>query len=113
MEIRRSSTWERAPWSRCYQCKENTFGFLSGNAHSISLRCPRCRYQVDEPLPDVDKKVIYIDQFIFSELFKLMLRLLRPVRHSWMLCSSTRNARFCSRKGDRGRNWTFERAYSP
>ena len=68
---RRSFMWERAPWSRCFQCKENTFGFLSGNYHSISWRCSRCRYQVDEPLPDVDKKVIYIDQFVFSELFKL------------------------------------------
>lgn len=68
---RRSFTWERAPWSRCFQCKEDTFGFLSGNDHSISWRCSRCRYQLDEPLPVVEKKVIYIDQFVFSELFKL------------------------------------------
>jgi hypothetical protein len=67
----RSFTWERAPWSRCAQCREHTFGFLSGGDHSIVWRCSRCQYRVDEPLAEVDKKVIYIDQFVFSELFKL------------------------------------------
>jgi hypothetical protein len=46
-------------------------GFFSGGDHSIVWRCSRCQYRVIEPLPPVDKKVIYIDQFVFSELFKL------------------------------------------
>lgn len=71
MPVRRDFTWERAPWSRCTNCGENTFGFLSGGDHSIVWRCSRCRYRVDEPLPKVNKQVIYIDQFVFSELFKL------------------------------------------
>lgn len=71
MPLKKGFTWERAPWSRCARCKENTFGFLSGGGHSIVWRCSRCQYRVDEPLAEVDKKVIYIDQFVFSELFKL------------------------------------------
>lgn len=67
----RSFTWERAPWSRCALCGEHTFGFSSGGDHSIVWRCSRCHHRVDEPLAEVDKKVIYIDQFVFSELFKL------------------------------------------
>ena len=69
--VRPGFTWERAPWSRCARCGENRFGFLSGGDHSIVWRCSNCRYRVDEPLPEVKKKVIYIDQFVFSELFKL------------------------------------------
>ena len=71
MPIRPGFTWERAPWSRCARCGEDRFGFLSGGDHSIVWRCSNCRYRVDEPLPEVEKKVIYIDQFVFSELFKL------------------------------------------
>lgn len=68
---RKPFTWERAPWSRCPQCREETFGFLGGGDQAIAWRCSRCRYTEHEPLPEVDKKVIYIDQFVFSELFKL------------------------------------------
>lgn len=67
----RSFAWERAPFSRCAKCDQNTFGFLSGGRHSIQWRCTECRYQVDEPLPEINKEVIYFDQFGFSELFKL------------------------------------------
>src|SRR3546814_6560179 len=72
--LRRAFTWERAPWSRCARCEEHTLGFLSGGDHSIVWRCSRCQYRVVEPLAQVDKKVIYIDQFVFSELFKLKAR---------------------------------------
>ena len=71
MPFRKGFTWERAPWSRCASCNEQTFGFLSGGDHSIVWRCSRCGYRVDEALAEVNKKVIYIDQFVFSELFKL------------------------------------------
>ena len=71
MPIKTGFKWERAPWSRCPSCGANEFGFLSGGDDTIAWRCSRCRYREDEPLPEVDKKVIYIDQFVFSELFKL------------------------------------------
>lgn len=67
----RPFTWERAPWSHCAKCGEYTFGFLSGGDDSIVWRCSKCQYCVIEPLAPLDKKVIYIDQFVFSELFKL------------------------------------------
>ena len=71
MSFRKGFKWERAPWSRCTRCNEDTLGFHSAGGHSIVWRCSRCQYRVDEPLADVDKNVIYIDQFVFSELFKL------------------------------------------
>lgn len=64
-------TWERGPFTRCAKCSRDSFGLLSGGGHSIVWRCSACRYSIDEPLPQVDKKVIYFDQFGFSELFKL------------------------------------------
>lgn len=71
MRLPKNFTWERAPWSQCPNCGENTFGFLSGGGDSIVWRCSRCRYDEQEPLPPIDKRVIYLDQFAFSELFKL------------------------------------------
>src|SRR3546814_5976721 len=83
--LRRAFTWDRAPWSRCARCVEHTLGFMSGGDHSIVWRCSRCQYRVVEPLAQVDKKVIYIDQFVFSELFKLVGKSNR--RHSSNYCA--------------------------
>lgn len=35
------------------------------------MRCKECRYTQSEQLPLLNKKVIYLDQFAFSELFKV------------------------------------------
>ena len=35
------------------------------------MRCTSCRYSETESLPDLDKKVIYLDQSIFSILFRV------------------------------------------
>ena len=37
----------------------------------LTRRCTQCRYSEQEPLPELDKKVIYLDQFAFSEIFKV------------------------------------------
>lgn len=41
------------------------------NSDSVSRRCSSCRYERLDTLPSPDKKVIYLDQFVFSQLFKV------------------------------------------
>lgn len=67
----RNFTWERGPFTKCAKCGEDTFGFLSAGKRTITHRCSKCRYRIDDQLPEVDKKVLYFDQFAFSELFKI------------------------------------------
>lgn len=70
-KLPKNFTWERGPFSQCALCGEVSFGFLSAGKKTMSLRCSMCGYQIDERLPEVNKKVLYFDQFVFSELFKI------------------------------------------
>jgi len=70
--MKKPITWEYGPFEDCWQCKqEGTFGILSIGGNRVTKRCTRCRYTHSEALPQLDKKVIYFDQFAFSELHKL------------------------------------------
>lgn len=62
-------TWERAPFSACPACKKCNFGILRAGGDTLTKRCSSCRYSETITLPPVDKKVIYLDQFIFTSLF--------------------------------------------
>jgi len=67
-----AAVFERAPFRRCIKCADRIgLGFLSAGGMTVHFRCRSCGFRHDEPLPDVDKEVIYLDQFAFSELFKL------------------------------------------
>lgn len=65
-------TWERAPFSVCVICKKKTFGILRAGGHTLTMRCSSCRHTENIALPPVDKKVIYLDQFVFSLLFNVV-----------------------------------------
>ena len=41
-------------------------------------RCKDCRYSHDEDLPEVNKRVVYLDQFAVSELYKTKTKTRRP-----------------------------------
>lgn len=64
-------TFERGPFSTCSACGMNTFGLLRAGGHSLTMRCSNCRFTATEQLPNLEKKVIYLDQFAFSLLFKI------------------------------------------
>jgi hypothetical protein len=64
-------TWERGPFGMCPACQRNTFGILSARGDCVTLRCTECRYSHSEALPEVEKRVIYLDQSIFSLLFQV------------------------------------------
>lgn len=55
----------------------DVFGILHIGDRSVSRRCRKCNFSEQEMLPPLHKKVIYLDQFAFSELFKLELGLRR------------------------------------
>lgn len=67
----KSFTWERGPFEQCPHCGEQSLGFLGAGRDVMTLRCTTCRYSHDEVLPEVDKAVIYLDQFVFSTIFKI------------------------------------------
>jgi len=67
----RRFTWERAPFIRCPACQKQTLGILSAGGELLTRRCTDCRYSHPEPLPELDKKVLYLDQNAFSLLFSI------------------------------------------
>jgi hypothetical protein len=64
-------TWERPPFEYCPKCTQETLGLLSAGGDRMILRCTECRHTIHVPLPELNKKTIYLDQFVFSALFKL------------------------------------------
>jgi len=64
--------FERPPFEFCPNCKKpDGVGILSVGGNLLTMRCRSCRYIKTEPLPALDKKVIYLDQFAVSNLFKI------------------------------------------
>lgn len=77
----KSFTWERAPFSVCTVCKKETFGLLRAGGDTLTMRCSSCRHTENIALPPVDKKVIYLDQFVFSLLFNVVSGGRLPIGH--------------------------------
>ena len=64
-------TWERGPFTRCAKCGQTTMGILSAGGHLLTKRCTNCRATMQIPLPELDKKAIYLDQFMFSMIYNV------------------------------------------
>lgn len=64
-------SWERGPFVMCPSCQCDTLGILSVGGDRVKLRCTECRHSHSEALPEVNKRVIYLDQSIFSHLFQI------------------------------------------
>lgn len=47
----------------------------------MTLRCIKCRYSHSEVLPKLEKAVIYLDQFVFSAIFKINAGGRAPLGH--------------------------------
>jgi len=64
--------FERPPFTKCPECGgEQSFGILSVASDSYERRCKFCQFKATYFLPEVDKKVLYLDQFAVSEIFKI------------------------------------------
>ena len=63
-----------APYKKCPKCEEELFGVLSIRMNSYSRRCAKCGYprgtkdNTTYHLPSLKKKIIYIDQFMISNM---------------------------------------------
>ena len=62
------------PYQRCPKCSQREFGVLSIDERSITRRCRvrACWYTATFPLPRLKKKIIYLDQFVFSNFTKVL-----------------------------------------
>lgn len=80
--------FERAPFRKCPACSsDDDLGVLSVGGAWLTRRCRRCRHTVREPLPPVDKAVVYLDQFAISNIYKVSTGTLRetaPSRAFWV-----------------------------
>jgi hypothetical protein len=86
--------FELPPFQKCPRCKNVSFGILSVGGNSVTKRCKDCRYSHDEVLPDLDKRVVYLDQFAVSELYKTKSKTRRPGAPSeqfWQDCYTLAN----------------------
>ena len=88
--------FELPPFRKCPRCKNDSFGKLSVGGNTVTRRCrePSCRYSHNEVLPDLDKRVVYLDQFAVSELYKIKEGARRPGAPSeqfWRDCYSFAN----------------------
>lgn len=55
----------------CPGCKgNNCYGNVSVRDDHVLRGCKQCRYSAHVPLPDIRKRVIYLDQFFFSGAFR-------------------------------------------
>jgi hypothetical protein len=86
--------FELPPFHKCPKCKKQSFGTLSVGGTVATKRCKDCKYSHGEILPDVDKRVVYLDQFAVSELYKTKTKTRRqgaPSEQFWQDCYSLAN----------------------
>jgi hypothetical protein len=86
--------FELPPFRKCPKCKNESFGTLSVGGTVATKRCKDCRYSHGKILPDVDKRVVYLDQFAVNELYKTKTKTRRqgaPSEQFWQDCYSLAN----------------------
>ena len=59
------------PWRTCPACGKDNFGVISISGSRLTRRCRDCWHKQDYRLPELRKKIIYLDQFVVSNLMKL------------------------------------------
>jgi len=60
------------PYERCPQCRQQSYGVLTIAKNSYSRRCRECWRTAHYGLPDLTKKIIYLDQFVISNMMKAL-----------------------------------------
>lgn len=60
------------PFEDCPKCHKPEFGVLSIAEDSYTRRCRACWHTLRFGLPKLKKKVIYLDQFVFSNIMKIL-----------------------------------------
>lgn len=62
------------PFTNCPNCKsQNTYGmFPLSSSKGYSKECTKCGHTQSYPLPKLKKKLVYLDQFVISNIAKLL-----------------------------------------
>lgn len=64
--------FEHGPWKDCMACGgKSSLGILMVAGNRLQRRCKTCRHAETEHLPQLDKRVIYLDQNAMSETYKI------------------------------------------
>jgi len=59
------------PFTDCPKCKKKSaYGLLMVNSGSYTKRCKECWHSENYKLPALNKKIIYLDQFVISNMMK-------------------------------------------
>ena len=56
------------PYIPCPKCKRVTFGVLMIHNTNYTKQCYECMYSESYKLPPTHKKLIYLDQFVISNI---------------------------------------------
>ena len=64
-------TWECEPFIRCVKCQKMEMDILSIGGQFLNKRCTNCRATERVLLPELNKKAIYLDQFMFSTIYNV------------------------------------------
>ncbi len=59
------------PWRKCPSCGRDKFGVHIISGSRLLRRCRDCWHKQFYPLPELRKRIIYLDQFVVSNLMKL------------------------------------------
>jgi hypothetical protein len=74
--------FETQPLLDCPTCgAASAFGVLHISGNRLQQRCQKCRYTKYTDLPPLDKKVIYLDQFAISNIYKIRSGEILKPRH--------------------------------
>lgn len=60
------------PYEDCPKCRQREFGVLLIHDNSYTRRCRSCWHTLTFVLPELRKKVIYLDQLVFSNIMKML-----------------------------------------
>lgn len=61
-----------APYLRCPQCGAEEYGVLHVGDTRCERRCRACWHTATVYLPEIKKKIVYVDQFAFSNIMKVL-----------------------------------------
>src|SRR5882762_6382654 len=61
-----------SPYLRCPKCSAKDYGVLSVSDIRCERRCRACWYTATVYLPEIKKKIVYVDQFAFSNIMKFL-----------------------------------------
>lgn len=67
---RKGTCFVHGPFVRCPACGQDQFGVLLIFDRHYVRRCKHCTHDAHFPLPPLEKKVIYLDQFVISNMMK-------------------------------------------